>query len=121
MRENDFVWHDFDDKSKNKLTFASDYTFYFNKEVKEIVMAKKLTHLRVWENKCTGTIRFVFNRELGMEIHFLSSLTIRNSKCVKWLRYMTGAEKTLTLSDDQANTNDFATFEIIKEKKDGKE
>lgn len=115
--ETDYVFHDFCDAQKKSVKIKQDTgCIFFPAKVKKIIRAKKLTHMRVREDKLSGDIHFVFNRVEGMEVKESdknnTSLRINNKSCAKWLVCMLDSE-SLNLSEDLSKSDDFATFKII--------
>lgn len=121
MDGNDFEWLDFDSRVRERGGFVVTITnssIYFRSDVKSIISEKGLTHVRMRRDKYTNKIWFVFNKTgEGMKVNNActkQNLSVCNKELSKFLSCTYDNKKHLSLSDDQSNSNDYATFEILK-------
>ena len=121
MNENDFEWLDFDSRVRERGGFVitiTDSSIYLRSDIKNIISKKGLTHVRMRRDKYTDKIWFVFNKTgEGIKVHNTNTkqnLCICNKELSKFLLITYDNKKNLSLSDDQSNSNDYATFEILK-------
>lgn len=112
----DYVFHDFSDEQKIVVKMKADTgVLRFPVKMRNIIRKKKLTHMRVREDRLSGDIHLVFNKGVGMEIKGINdttSMRISNKKCATWIKTMLDSD-FFFLSEDLSNSDDFATFKIL--------
>lgn len=92
MNENDFEWIDFAVRQKEQGEFAltiSKFSTYFRIGIKNIILEKGLTHVRMRKDKYTDRIWFVFNKTgEGLRLNSLKTkqnLSIHNKGLAEFL------------------------------------
>lgn len=117
--EKDFEWLDFSGAGISYNITLSGNSVYFKSAIKKIVTRKGLTNVRLRRDRCTNKIWFVFNKDgegmkINSSIKSTQPLYIGNKKLLEFLLYAYDGKKKMKLSEDQSNSENYATFEILE-------
>lgn len=128
----DFTFLDFTANRGSKRLENHTISFYFgstsamtlNIEDSKVIRDKDLTHLRLRIDNLTGELALIFNKKMGLELKKNRDnygVTICNKSLVTALHqylHLPIEGKTyhvFAISEDKANSEDYATFKILKE------
>ena len=103
----------------------NNYTVTLNMEVSNMIREGKFDHLRIRMDNITGEIHLIFTRDKGLKFRseegIKKNVSISSKEMVQFLVHQFGindesGREIIKISKNLANSNDFLTFKILRDK-----